>query len=148
MPKTGRNVLFANNLILFLCYIRKIIHVTYHLSYNLMFLNGFFIFHLNIRIPNYKVKKKYTQINWSMAVSCNLLCSQITTDVSTEMVASDTNCFTNMDYHKTSAWTNDYIHYKVWGEIIYPSLNFNCWTVEVYEWINNSIPHFIVHVIT
>ena len=32
---------------------------------------------------------------------------------------------------------------KVWDEIIYPYPNFNCATVEVWEWINNVTPHFI-----
>ena len=29
------------------------------------------------------------------------------------------------------AWTNDYIHYRVWDEITYPFLNFNGCTIEV-----------------
>ena len=33
---------------------------------------------------------------------------------------------------------------KVWGEISYP----NGYTVEVWEWINNFIPHFMMDVIT
>ena len=37
---------------------------------------------------------------------------------------------------------------KVWDEITYPSLNFNGATVEVYEWISNFMPQFIVDVIT
>ena len=32
------------------------------------------------------------------------------------------------------AWMNNYIHYKVWDEIIYPFPNFNGATVEVCEW--------------
>ena len=35
---------------------------------------------------------------------------------------------------------------KVWGEIIYPFPNFNGATVEVWEWISNFIPHFIMDV--
>ena len=46
------------------------------------------------------------------------------------------------------AWISNYIHYEVWNEIIYPFLNFDCATVEVWEWINNIIPHFTGHVIT
>ena len=42
---------------------------------------------------------------------------------------------------------NKYIHYKVWDEITYPFQNFNGCTVEVWEWINNSIPYFTGHVI-
>ena len=36
---------------------------------------------------------------------------------------------------------------KVWDEIIYTFLNFNGCTFEVWEWINNFIPHFIMDVI-
>ena len=32
----------------------------------------------------------------------------------------------------------------MWDKITYPFLNFNGATVEVYEWINNSVPHFTV----
>ena len=39
------------------------------------------------------------------------------------------------------------IHYIVWDEITYPSLNFNGATVEVQKWISNTIPHFTRHVI-
>ena len=41
-----------------------------------------------------------------------------------------------------------YIHYKVWDEITYPFLNFNGYTIEVWEWIDNFIPHLIGHAIT
>ena len=37
---------------------------------------------------------------------------------------------------------------KVWDGIIYPFSNFNGATVEVLEWINNCIPHYIMDVIT
>ena len=46
------------------------------------------------------------------------------------------------------AWINNHIHYNVWDEITYPVLNFNGATVEIYEWISNSIPHFTGCVIT
>ena len=36
----------------------------------------------------------------------------------------------------------------MWDEIIYPFPNFNGSTVEVWEWINNFITHFIIDVIT
>ena len=39
------------------------------------------------------------------------------------------------------AWISDYIHYNVCGEITYLFPNFNGATVEVWEWINNLIPH-------
>ena len=45
------------------------------------------------------------------------------------------------------AWISNYIHYKVWDEIIYIFLNFNGETVKVKEWIRNFIPHFSGHVI-
>ena len=44
-------------------------------------------------------------------------------------------------------WKWNYIHYKVWDKIIYPSPNLNCATVEVWECIINVIPQFIGHVI-
>ena len=37
---------------------------------------------------------------------------------------------------------------NVWDEITYPFLNFNGATVEVEEWIRNSIPHIVKDVIT
>ena len=36
----------------------------------------------------------------------------------------------------------------MWDEITYPFPNFNGCTVEVWEWIGNFIPHFIMGVIT
>ena len=35
---------------------------------------------------------------------------------------------------------------KVWDEITYPFSNFNGCTVEVWEWMSNSIPHFLMDV--
>ena len=46
------------------------------------------------------------------------------------------------------AWISNYIHYKMWDEIIYPFSNFTSCTVEVWEWISNLISHFTGHVIT
>ena len=40
------------------------------------------------------------------------------------------------------------IHYKVWDEIPYTFPNFNGGTVDVWERINNFIPHFTGNVIT
>ena len=36
---------------------------------------------------------------------------------------------------------------KVWDEITYSFQNFNVGTVEVWEWMNNFIQHFIMDVI-
>ena len=47
-----------------------------------------------------------------------------------------------------SAWISEYIHYKLWEEITYPFPNFNGCTVEVWEWIWNFLPHFIMNVFT
>ena len=33
------------------------------------------------------------------------------------------------------------MYYNVWDEITYPSSNFNSATIEVWEWLNNLIPH-------
>ena len=40
------------------------------------------------------------------------------------------------------------IHNKVKDEITHPFLNFNSCTIEVWEWTDNLIPHFTVHVLT
>ena len=37
---------------------------------------------------------------------------------------------------------------KMWYEITYPFRNLNGCNAEVSEWINNSIPHFIMDVIS
>ena len=44
-------------------------------------------------------------------------------------------------------WIRNHIYSKVWDAIIYPFLNFNGCTVEVWEWISIFIPHFIMIVI-
>ena len=36
----------------------------------------------------------------------------------------------------------------MWDEITYPFSNFNGCTVDVWEWINNVIPHYEIDVIT
>ena len=41
-----------------------------------------------------------------------------------------------------------YMPRKVWGEITYPFKNIDGCTVDVWEWIINFIPHFIMDVIT
>ena len=46
------------------------------------------------------------------------------------------------------AWLSNYIHCKVWGEITYLFPNFNGFTVEVWEWISNFVPHFTGNAIT
>ena len=51
-------------------------------------------------------------------------------------------------YHDGAFFFCNYIHYKVRDEIIYPFPNFNGEPVEVWEWIGNFIPHFIMNVIT
>ena len=45
-------------------------------------------------------------------------------------------------------WLGNYTHYKAWGEITYPFQKFNSGIGEVWEWINNLIPHFTEHVIS
>ena len=45
------------------------------------------------------------------------------------------------------AWKSNYIGNKVWYETTYSFLNFNGCTVEVWEWISNFIPHFMMRVI-
>ena len=43
-------------------------------------------------------------------------------------------------------WTSNYIHYKVWDEIINPLPNFDRTPIDVWKWISISIPHFTGHV--
>ena len=54
-------------------------------------------------------------------------------------------------FHKNRgfpAWVGNHTPINVWNEIIYPFSNFNCCTIEVWEWISNFIKHFHGHVIT
>ena len=44
------------------------------------------------------------------------------------------------------AWICNHIHRKVWDEITSPFANLNDSTVEVWEWISNSIPHLVTDV--
>ena len=46
------------------------------------------------------------------------------------------------------AWISNYVHYKVWDEIIYPFPNFNGCTVEVWELISKFNKRFLMDVIT
>ena len=46
------------------------------------------------------------------------------------------------------ACISNYTHYELWDEITYPFPNINGATIEVWEWINNFIPYFIMGVIT
>ena len=60
--------------------------------------------------------------------------------------------FTNIVSTVISAWPSNYIHRKVWNNIIYPFPNFSGAAVSVWQWIrsliavwewtNNFIPHF------
>ena len=46
------------------------------------------------------------------------------------------------------AWVSKHAPCKVWDEITHPFPNFDGCTVEVWGWIRNFTPHFIVEVIT
>ena len=48
----------------------------------------------------------------------------------------------------TPAWISYHIHHKMWNEITYPFPNFNGATIELWEWVNNFIPHFTGHINT
>ena len=50
--------------------------------------------------------------------------------------------------HCLNRWKSNHIHYKVWDEITKILPNFSGATVDVWEWISNFIPHFIMDVIT
>ena len=45
-------------------------------------------------------------------------------------------------------WKNSQTPSKVWDEVTYSFQNFNGCTVEVWEWLSNFIPYFIMDVIT
>ena len=52
------------------------------------------------------------------------------------------------DLSLIQAWISNNIHYEVWDEITYPFLNFNSAAIDIWERMNNFIPHFIMDVIT
>ena len=90
-------------------------------------------------------KYKYF-LSWTYSlVKCGLFCS----GPNLLMTLSEINFFTHdcwvpFYYHGLtfiSAWISNYIHYNVWDKITYPFPNFNCATIEVWEWISNFIPH-------
>ena len=58
------------------------------------------------------------------------------------------NLISNPHPWAPGTWTINYTHFKLWDEITYPFPNFNSFTIEVWEWISNFIPHFSGHAIT
>ena len=42
------------------------------------------------------------------------------------------------------AWISSCIHCEVWDEIVYPIPNYTGCPIDVWEWISNFIPHFIL----
>ena len=46
------------------------------------------------------------------------------------------------------AWKNKHMLSKVWDQITHPFPNINGTTIEIWEWISNFIPHFIMDAIT
>ena len=46
------------------------------------------------------------------------------------------------------AWINDHMPGNGWYGITYPFPNFNGCTIELWEWISNFIPHFVMGMIT
>ena len=46
------------------------------------------------------------------------------------------------------AWISNHMPSKVWEQIIYSFPNFSVSNIEIWEWISNFIPHFIMNVIT
>ena len=47
-----------------------------------------------------------------------------------------------LKWSKLNPSMDKWLHYKVWDEMTYPSLNFSVAAVEVWESISNFIPHF------
>ena len=74
--------------------------------------------------------------------------------------ASCFSCFVVVRYHRGpfykhgftllyhASLINNHIPRKVWDKITYPLPNFNGCNVEVWQWISNFIPHYIMVVIT
>ena len=56
--------------------------------------------------------------------------------------------FYQLEVSLTPAWIRNHMHCKVWDEITFPFPNFNGFTVEVWKWISNMIPHFMMGVTT
>ena len=56
--------------------------------------------------------------------------------------------FTWYIYAIKPAWISHHNIYKMWDKITYPFLNFDGATIEVWEWISNSIPPLTGHVIS
>ena len=56
--------------------------------------------------------------------------------------------FTNKVTIWNPAQMNDYINSKMWDEITHPFQNVNDAAIDVWEWIDNFIPHFTWRVIT
>ena len=55
--------------------------------------------------------------------------------------------FTNMVQLLSQHSVSNHINYQVWVKINYPFPNFGGCTIKCWEWINNLVPSFIVHVI-
>ena len=62
------------------------------------------------------------------------------------LAIDDTN-LVKTDFSYLGPRISNCTHYKMCDGIIYPFRNFNSATVEVWEWINNFIPHFTGHFI-
>ena len=56
--------------------------------------------------------------------------------------------FVNMGLILILAWISNGMPNIVWDEITYPFPNFNSKTVEVWEWMNDSISHYMMDVTT
>ena len=72
--------------------------------------------------------------------------SIITKDPVAEIVTCD--LFYKYGLILIPAWISSHMSNKAWDGITYPFPNFNGRTVEVWKWIGNFIPHFIMDVIT
>ena len=122
------------------------LHDCYWYLYSYSCYIGIFVFwHIftivYIYIPIIKTSIFFNKKSWkSLFVSCFIFDSKM------KHFPGDT--FYQHDLILSPTCINNYTHYKVWNEIIYPFRNFKCAAVQVWEWINYFTPHFSGHVFT
>ena len=73
---------------------------------------------------------------------------RLNTMIKSEVWPIDMVCGWNMKVLYTPAWTSNHVHSKIWNEVTCPFAILNCCTVNVWECISNSIPYFILGIIS
>ena len=85
------------------------------------------------------------KLKWAMT---SVKCSHATAVIVFHFVFFPRGPFYQHGLPLIPAWISNHMSSQVWDEITCPFTNFNRCTIEVWEWISNSIPHFIMDVIT